>query len=246
MKPYIPKINWNNRFSQGLVFDVPLFEGGGTNVQDVVSNRNLTTSGTPLWKPSQLGPGLSFDGSTQFASVGSVPTSNTTNYALAAIFSLTTIQAAGEKVILYVGSDANSNGVALEVNAGVVKVLFRGQNLFDVAVTLTAGVIYNILVSNRAVLTTTVYINGLPTATTSSSSTNAPTANTSLAQDNSNAKRCNCTIYSARVWANRSFNAQEAKQLYTDPWQIYTRPNKFPSYGAMAVNALRMMMGMGM
>lgn len=217
------RINWGHPLTRSLVFDVPLSERGGSIASDLAEDRNMTITGNPPWANGPLGIGLDLDGSTQYASVAAAVSTKTTDYSIEVWFKLNTVQAAGEKVVFYLGSDAAANGVAIEIDAGKLEVLFRGQNLFDTGKVLTTAGINHVVLSNVAGPITSVYLNGVITGATSNSATNAPTANTSIGRDDSGLKFADITVYLARVW-ERGLNKSEVVQLYTDPWQIYQMP----------------------
>lgn len=216
-------INYSNPLTNNLVFDLGFAEGGGTVLRDNVKKNNMTTTGTPGWVTSPMGPGLKLDGSTQYASVPVAVSTKALNYSIEVWFKLNTVQAAGEKVVIYIGSDVVGNGVAIELDAGKLEVLFRGQNLFDTGKVLTAGPINHVILSNQSGPLNSVYLNGVITGATSSSSTTAATVQTSIGQDNSNNKRADITMYLARAWT-RTLSKAEVVSLYTNPYQIYSQP----------------------
>src|SRR5882724_9700439 len=70
--PRLPVIDWKNPLAKGLVFDVPMFENGGTIAREIASKISGTFNNSPTWSLDRYGQNLNFaKASTKYIDFGS-------------------------------------------------------------------------------------------------------------------------------------------------------------------------------
>ncbi len=260
LKPQNPVINWNNPLSKGLVLDVPIVEGGGTLIKNLVSKTNGVFAGTPnpTWKRSILGLGLDFLGTSSAGeAVYFTPNSETRGLIKYSIVQILMFRSAG----------ANNNGCSYRFtdnSASMCSVRIFDTNansiLFTHTWTTTAGAwrvtglttntVYHIVITYDGTNSANVpvmYVNGVRATlitTTSPTGTINTTADSQFILGNINqtgnvgTRTWDGQIYKTSLY-NRILNDQEVKQLYEDPWQIYRTASPFNSLTAVPVNYVR-------
>lgn len=246
IKPNHPKINWGNPLTKGLVFDVPLFDVASQSPFDVVNGLRGSQTNFLSWVQKLFGPSLSFNGSGSAGQLVSYTTPSGVN---------TLHQMTAEGILYSNSSGGGTNGRFLHKKNGATywKIQMQSTNTtmeFDIDCTSTfpawhwtipSGQWFHLVVSyddssNGNV--PNVWINGVPvTVTTDVSRTEAriaDDANLYVGNYATAAKTWDGYIVYARIW-NRVLTSTEVKALYTNPWQIYVKPNFTPFYNSNPV-----------
>lgn len=272
LKPRSPKIDWGNSLTSGLVFDAPFFEGAGTSTEDDASPLGLEVVGSIIasgatWDKNFYGTDLDFSAAASEVLFSALPASTTTLVQFSLEFLVyyrstgggglgriaqKTNTATNGRWQLFTGSSA-SNQLALQLTTSGTAGLWRYNNFLP-----TNTWVHGIVCFDGSTITNTptVYSNGLVVAATSSvgatGTWNADDSFLAIGNRNNAATRnWDGKISYFRMW-NRIITSTEAKSLYTNPWQIYVKPNFLPYYISPAVvaagtnQATLMMMGFGM
>lgn len=262
VKPLVPRINWNNPITKGLVLDASIFEGGGSSPIETIYKRAGSLSGTsvPTWKVDQPGNCLDFDG----VSGDDLLTYNLTTK------QRTPVQFSVHALVLQRGFGANNAGCICRVTDNTSSVwalradstngiIFQGNWSASTSSTaqwkttaLSNNVWSDILVTYDSTSTSNspmFYQNGVQMSSSvvvAASGTYGNTNDTQFLIGNINqtgnalTRTWNGRIAAVEYWM-RILNPQEAKSLYTNPWQIYTRPNFYqPLNSISSATAVKM------
>jgi hypothetical protein len=232
IKPLVPVINWNNPITKGLIFDAPLFEGGKTNVLDIVTKVNGVFGSAPTWIKDSMGMTLKFNGSSDFVEFPSRASLSTNVFTIVALVNTTT--ASTTQFIL--GSDVG-NGIGFRItSAGVLD--FIQTNIAVVGTstgTIPANVFNLVAITYDASGNFNFYNNGVNIG----SGTNVKTWSASKIQLGvervSTPNFFNGKMAFVKVW-NCALSAQAIKKLYTDPWQLYQAPNFYNPLDSFGVS----------
>ena len=242
IKPTIPEINWRNPITKGLVFDAPLFEGGGLRTLDIASKVKGVISGAPAWVRGPWGWELKFTAaSNHLVTFTTIPIQN--DLPVISIEALVYLNGAGE----------SSNGRFFSKGATTRQSLFYqtaafAQNNFLGAFstfsvlagswgtpgeTFTIPGYYHCIYTHAVATAAAVpnfWLNGKKQITSNNQSSvgtiQADTAALYLGSQATSARDWDGNIVYARMW-NRLLNDQEAIKLHQNPWRFYKKPLAF-------------------
>lgn len=266
-KPSFPQLNRSHPLTQGLVLNVPLFEGAGISAIELLSNSRGIMSNLPTWVSGGVGNMLSFNGA---ASSG--PYVDVTMPANAR----NTVQQSYSFFIKRVGdSSASAGRIFTETNLASSGHVFSDNKVnmqFLAQVFATTNGTWSYPLPANGVLTfyvitydssslsntPSVWANGvLQTASASTQPVGARTFNDSdLIIGNINqtgnvgTRTYNGFISDFCKW-NRLLSAEEAIQLSADPFQIYKKKSLLAELSAAippvvgGSNLFRTLMGAG-
>jgi hypothetical protein len=248
----MPKINWGNPITKGLVFDAPFSEGAGVIAEDDAAPLGLDLVGTIVssgatWVRTPFGNALDFSAAASSVSYTTPSILNTMTVFSIEFLALYRSEgggAAGRIIHKVSGSPSRyqinvghttTNQFSFNVNYDTTSGFWDVNNFFPANVWSHGVLTYDgSSVSNVP----NVYRNGLlqtlvnvtqPVGTWVSDDTNLYIGNRSDGLRNWDGK-----ISYLRIW-NRILTATEARSLYTNPWQIYQKPNFTPYYISPAV-----------
>lgn len=232
MKPRKPVVDWDNPISKGLIFDMPFFEQGGTKPQDVSPSKTTgTTNSGVSWTPDLFGSTAKFDGSTSKVAVTTIPLQDSlTNVSIGMIFNATNFSSGtGFPRLFQKGNTANGY---LDISVDNVNGLQFGVGYNTTPLTARIAkpsltLWHSLLITydgSKLAANAKIYLDGViqtHTLDVDGVGTIADSANLTIGNRQSDTGRAfTGFISSTRLWS-RILNAQEAKQLYTNPWQIY-------------------------
>jgi len=211
-----PYYNQNHHLSRGLIAAWPFWEGNGDRLGDVTLNKNHGDLVGPIWRGSQKGFSLDFDGSNDHVLI-----SNSSSLQLPFAFTLNAwINPDALGVLIIVGQDTSykfytgAAGISLyNADAGSDAFVFENQG------TLVIGQWNHVVVTNNGAAVIG-YINGSVINTTIYSNTfGSPNATVKIGEDPSSSSQ----NFNGRIY-NRALSSEEVKQLFYDPWGIYRQP----------------------
>lgn len=258
LKPFHPIINWGNPITQQLRADLPFYEGSGkllNNLGNLGVQANGVLSGTtiPSWVNTPNSPGLSFDGTSGYVSLGLMGSMGTdiANGISANFLIKTTSTALGEWGFVHT---TQSSGFIIGFNEGPINTNTSGSIEVDfedsagtthkirghttASTGFNDGRVHSVTVTvNVNSKTIAVYVDGVSYAITyENQDTLTNYANFNASWD-IGARYFNgsignffaSTVINFRMWS-RTLTPTEARSLYTNPWQIYVKPNYNPFY----------------
>lgn len=230
-----PSINWANPLTKGLILDGLFFEGGGNTVAELV--RKVSGIGSNLvWGNDSFGQYITFNGTNSNINFGTNVALGITNaVTMSALVFMPTLPTPGTGNYVVACNSTNEN---YEIDYDSTNAKFRWitheSGGFQTADTGNNSVLAKKWYQITAVLNAgtgeqKIYLNNaLVYSFTLSADSIATTGNNLFVGSRPNPDRFfNGQIAYVRVW-NRSLIAQEARQLYYNPWQIYRRPNLLP------------------
>lgn len=219
LKPLVPNINWNRPLSKKLFFCVPFFERKSINPIDIISHSvsgSTNGSGTPTIITDIYGSVASFAGN----AYGWPATFSPAIPSVVTIVALINPGGSGNRAIL---ANSSNNGFEFRVtSSNNIELLQQNTASIATSTNTIANNIWSMVAVTYDVSGNYVfYINGVK----DSSGTNLKTITNSFPQIGG---QPSTEFYTGKVafvniWGNRIFNAQEIKQLYTNPWQIYNQ-----------------------
>jgi len=239
-----------NSLTRGLVFDLPLFERGGTVMRDLVFKKQGAVTGGS-WAIGPNGPYMVFTDSTNVITFTTVAQQqNLTNLSIEVLFKPTSHVDAGtgDPRIVRKGSTAtgevwtlqttntNNNSFSFSYGWSTTSGLWIAPNFsaWDEIVTHICVTYNNSSTSNAPKM----YQNGELVSNTVSSAPSGSilTDDNNLYVGNRQAgdRGANGGLYYVRIW-NRILQASEVKNLYNNPWQIYVQPNRLPILDIMSL-----------
>jgi len=248
LKPKIPILDTNNPITTGLVFDVSLFEKGGTVARDLALLRKGTLSNSPSWKTGQFGANLLFTDSTNKLGFTSTPKQDSlTDLSIETLVFVKGTNAASDARIIHKGNGDNKRwdlSIVASSKVEFVAVWNNGSDQeadWDTTSGLTTNRWYHIVVTYSFGSTANVpiiYVNAVPAAFSNigASPAGSPVADgTDIIVGNrvtSLTKGFNGNISYVRYW-NRILNKNEVKELYDNPWRIYKQLNFYSPLNAL-------------
>lgn len=223
---------------QGLTFDMPFFEGGGTVSRDIgPKKRNGTFNSSPTWEKSYFGPVVQMNGTSSYISFSSpITTAANEGITLSCMFKSTT---GANSALLGIrnGDTGNGNWTMFRLNgdAGGGKIewihdFFNGGT--NNRVTSSTGSynndVWHIVTGTYDGSTLRIYIDGVPDGTFSKTGLLlSATGSWAIGRRNDfAAEYFNGQIGFARVW-KRCLTPKEVALLSANPWCIYERPSIF-------------------
>lgn len=249
VKPSFPQLNRSHPLAQGLVFDMPFFEGSGLRAAELISQSDGALTNTPTWVNSIFGNALKITGTlgSQLVAATAKPHQQ----------GLTQIS-----VEFFVKGEANDSRVIDKRGAS-----FRFGAFWKTFGGFTDGIVFfagwsggvaewrspqnvaPVNMWNHVVITydfgstsndPKMYINGnevtVSEITAPSGSANADGSNITIGnRPAANDGNTHSTLY-ARFW-NRLLSRNEAAQLYANPFQIYKRKTLSAELSAYATAA---------
>ncbi|HEX9060852.1 MAG TPA: hypothetical protein VF941_11790 [Clostridia bacterium] len=264
-KPNKFLVNWNNPLTQGLVFTAPFFENAGSIHSLVHPLDTMTLTGNAVWDTANGGKGLN-GYSLVGSSTGAILTTPSSyikpaNTVTIAWYGLLHDDGTGNivnnpSIFGMANNNANSNPfVSYDIER-------RSNFNLDIRFAWNnAGTFHNLDISNglsgqfkspiMIVMTidaTNVigYLNGVQVGANGSGVTSISYGATAALQVNrhitSTTDSASSFALAGHIW-NRVLTSTEVKSLYTNPWQIYVRPNYNPFYvpsPAVAGTAVKM------
>lgn len=261
-KPSFPQLNRSHPLAQGLVFDMPIFEGSGNKANELAALTDGAITGASFVN-TQYGPGLSFRGDTVNSDrvvIGSKPLQNGLNQmTVETIMYMTGYGTFGQ---LFRKGGASKKWLSHEFDSGVPFKLRIGaqfsttSGVWDVAISLNQ---WNHTICTYDGSSTannpSMDINGVGvtvTRTVGPSGTRiTDDSNLYVGNANSSTNAFQGIIALTRYW-NRILSAEERAQLHADPFQIYAKKPAFAQFAAAGipapggiVSAYRTLMGVG-
>lgn len=251
VKPLTPIINWGDPLSNGLVIDIPLFEGAGTMARELVKGSKETFTGTPTWTTGNFGYGVVCNGTTDgiISTIDPNITAKKDNWTTECWFKVGST--AGEQVIMNL-TRVNDNGLnSIEIESGKIKFLLNGVARVDTGVTPVVGQTYQVVL-RRSAGTTVAFVNGVITSGSTVSNPDAQTVNNvnlGLARLNGSTlfRFFNGTVYLGRHW-ERPLSNMEIARLYFNPWAFYFKKYIYQDFsaGTPPSTSIKDLIGMGM
>lgn len=234
-KPTSPKINWGNPLTKGLVFDFPLFEQSGNPVELVHRIKTTSNSAASTWAAGVYGSVLSFSGSN--ASLSTPTISGPPAFTHIAL-----INPVGATIRAITG-DSNGGGdptagpefrIEADNTLGLIQ-----QNITNIGAstgTVTNGIWNFVAVTYDATGKYVFYINAVPAGSGTNLVTMAPGQLQIGANVPGSSDFFNGSIALVRVY-NYALSPAAIRQLYQDPWQIYTKPGMLQSLNTIVAVA---------
>lgn len=263
LKPIHPKIDFGNPITQGLVFDAPFYEGSGVSrTKEIITNLDgtIVASGA-TWDKSFYGNDIDF--SAAASSVNFVPPAMMNSMVRMSYEFMFFSRGSGGGAlgkIFQKGNTGNAPYVLIQQSSSATILEFLanwGSTTGNWTWTIVGSTWYHLIVTYDVSSTSNnpiVYLNAVPqtlTKTGTPTGTAPPdTANMYIGNSAANTRNFNGKILYGRGWA-RILTPGEAWSLYSNPWQIYVKPNFLPYYispvaAATTYQTTRMMMGFGM
>lgn len=228
VKPRLPILNFRNPLTKGLVFDIPLFEGGGTVARELVKRLNgAITAAT--WSNHKSGKCLTFSGTTD-----KIDIPYTTENSLITL----------EISVLRNGDGGNLLGRMINKTNSITFFSNNsgGQNSYAFSQQFSSGteqweftrpstgvwkhivIVYN---SGNTSNTPSIYMDGVlqslsNTVHTGSGSAASNTNDYFIGNNSTSIRNWDGKIAYVRLW-NRLLSPSEARKLYQDPWCIYRK-----------------------
>ena len=239
IKPQVPRIEWDDPITNGLVFDMPMTEGGGSPGEFVGGGRGVVTAAT--WTKDFMGPAMNFSGSSQYVNgtvVGKqVGVDKLTAEVMVKFNSLASAQSFFNKGVLTNGpfwgirTDPGTNSICFEESWGN-NPGWGSTNGSLVAVGVWTHIIITFDGLSDNTKTPQFYIDNVPK--NSYAFAVAPTG--SQGSDDGvygvggdvGSSGFNGVIAVARYW-NRVLGPAERRALFENPWRIYESPGKYQS-----------------
>lgn len=233
LKPRAPVINWGNPITRGLVFDLPLFEPGGTAVQDIAGKITGTVANSPTFEKNIAGPDLVFADNTNVINFTSRGNQNSlSQISIEALVYPTGVNSANDSRFIHKGNGNKYFDCSYQTNT-VNGLCFEVNFLTNVGLWQADAPVnnwYHFVATYSSWSTSTdpiLYLNGVsatvreiitPSGTAPSDTTELFVGNRGSAYGST--KGFVGKIVYVRYW-NRILNAQEARTLYSNPFQIY-------------------------
>lgn len=249
------QINWSHPLSTGLVSLLPLNEGSGTTFYDAVTQQSypaLTLAGTPAnaqppaWLSPQVttdypwvGSAISNNGTTAKSIQSTITTqiipTTTTGYSYAVLVEPLDATTFGR---MYDGTGAAVITLYLNIAGRLGKVSTTWRDASNTAINPLASFVVNKWI---LVLCTVqnglgvMYVNGVAVSSTTTvnlaKSVLNQTGQLCYNTTGNGSAMCNANFSSWWVWNNRVLTAQEASQMYADPWAMF-RPTATANPGS--------------
>jgi len=246
IKPQIPQINWSHPLADKLVFDMPLFERGGTNTKDISGGNNGALTNGPLWTLGLSGIGINFTkASNHYINLNKNPSTKNAGITMEALIRVSLPQITG--FILFNGNDSSGNGFAVgatsDGSGSKLIGLQGGLQWWDSSTTLTSDVVTHVAMTFDASSNLIFYKDGIPDNRGSVTGNGAAISAEGFVgaqpkTDNTPHRHINGTIFYARMW-NRVLTQNEICRLRTNPFQIY----KTPTNGDLLIAAISTRLG---
>lgn len=241
LRPRNPRLNWGSPLTRGLVFCASAFEGGGVKCSELVTGSvgTLTNTASVTWTKAIEGPALLFNGA---ASGGGyvnfvMPTAGRALTLMSWMYIYKRNGAGGgnngkvfhQGDLTTAGHNINENNT----NQQLTIIYSVGAGVFN-WLTQTVGRQCVTVITYDGSATTNVprvWVDGIEqtvaTALGPSGTLNTVFDTNIFIGNNSNAaqvgtRTINGSVSEVRKW-NRILTPQEAKALYTNPWQIYRK-----------------------
>lgn len=231
-RPFKPRINWNMGLTRGLVFDLPVWERGGTPA-DIVKGKTFTPHGSPTWDfgTGLWGSGFKFvDTSSQYMNTGAPISTVVDNFTMQVVwwFNAKTLTDAGEQLLFYNGTD--NSGIGLGINGSNVEFLIGGVARVTASDLGASAKAYTNLIVRRQAGTARLYRDGKYDGGTSASNPNTPATACTIgcefqAGSTTPFRFSNGTVFFARFW-ERPLSETEIQLIGNIPGIIYTLPQQ--------------------
>jgi hypothetical protein len=231
LKPAIPITNWSNPLTRGLVFDAQYFEGGGLVTKDLASyiTGTIAASGT-TWETNKYGKDLDFSAAASKITYTPVATQNNlTKYSIEMLLSVRSNGGGTAGRILLKG--ATNTYFMVYTSAGMLRFQANWTAVGEWNITQPSIALHHFIitydttnVANDAIFyldgaQQSVTRNATPSGTLKADDATLYIGNRADGTRNFDGKLVYTRLY------NRILSAQAAKQLATNPWQIYNRYN---------------------
>lgn len=224
--------NLGHPLRRGLVFDLPLFERGGTTVRELVNNDIGTLTNGPTWVTTPYGAGVRFDGTNDYITMGSNPKSNslTNNFTVVVIAMPTSASGTTDRKFIANARTTTNNGFSFGLAGPNLRFTTLGVFDYNTSIAVKTDRYQQFIASMKSDNSVDFYVdgifmqnvtNGTPgTANTDDSLLIGAITNVggSTIQENFEGDMLQVLIY------NRSFTPKDAAQHYANPWCIYKKP----------------------
>lgn len=240
VKPLLPKIDWSNPITRGLVFDAPLIEKGGSSPVDLVYKQKGSFTNTPVWGVSAGGSGLSFTGhDTDRVTFNTLaPQNNVHRISVEILFVADATPSDGDR-LFHKGQSAGAGARYFQAGEWV-----NGQGLFVAGdwsgnqgawrtPLPSTGVLHHYVVTYDDTSTSNdpiVYLDGqrqtVTEVVTPSGTRSADTSSLWIGNSYTGSFSWKGKIYYTRYW-NRILTHREVLELKRNPYQIYQKHTLF-------------------
>ncbi len=234
-------INWNHPLTRGLIYAIPFTEKGGTNLFDQVKKLISTTSGTPSWKNTIFGIGMGFvSASSQYINTGFVINLGATDsLSFTCLTKISSSSPVGQ-TILFGSKDSTSNTPEFACAIGGTT---NGAPAFFISGSGTGNTYANASSTDYrdnkwhlwtyirdAGSTIKIYVDGnlvQSKADTTTGGINISARAAGFGAENSSGTFNQFLDMDGALVLlhNRTLTVSEIKQLYSNPWQIFVKPN---------------------
>lgn len=230
IKPRVPVIDWSNPLSRGLLFDVPMFEGGNLNPIDLVSRRKMTSNSGVSWIKSLFGNTQLYNLTTGKSSMTSAAFQNSPSAITLLFIANPSSVNQGSGGRLFVKGSTSYIEIFFSTTQMTVQAPWSTtgeQSVFSLSGFYDRPHIFLLTYSGVVGDHFALYIDGAPitrvSGTNSTGTRNADDANIYLGNRAPDTNRgFNGSIQLARYW-NRVFRIPEIISMTKNPLQIYTR-----------------------
>lgn len=225
VKPRVPVIDSNNPIAKGLVLDAPFFEGGGLAPQDLISRR-LGVITTATWKLGIVGSTINYAGGAGGDRIVFANRTISTQRSTESLFFLTAVDATARRIHDWTNFDTIQTTSTVIMTTGAWSTTAASASIPIPALNTWHHIVVTYDGSSASNLPQ-IYLNGVlqtPTASATAVGTlNTGAGDLYIGNRSGNDRTFSGQIAYFRRW-NTILNSQQVKQLYTNPWQIYTRP----------------------
>lgn len=227
LKPKVPVINWSNPLTKGLISCFPFFEGGGSSTLDIFNkqsgafgfdNGGGDLGGVPVWANDIFGRCISFAGASKI-SIKGVVSNMTTAYTLAVFVKRSAVTVRGNMFRSDIGGE---DKLWFNFQSDNTIRIYMAETTPNATATASIGTDNNwhLAMATYNGSTVNIYFDGILKATQGVTGTISPGA-LSIGQG-SGTGSITGLMANALIW-KRSLTSSEAKQLYTNPFQIYRK-----------------------
>lgn len=233
LKPIAPIINWGNPITQGLVFDSPFYEAGGTTARDItnVADPGSIVASGATWDKGFYGTDLDFSAvasSVNFTTPAKVNTLTKMSYE--ALFLSRSAGGGTLGKLFFKGNTAGAPYVLIQQASSATTLEFFANwagGTGDWDITIASNTWYHFVTTYDISSTSNnplMYLNGVSQTITQTGvpagAAPADTANLYIGNSASGIRAWDGKIVYGRIW-NRILTPGEILALYVNPWRIY-------------------------
>lgn len=235
IKPKLPIINWSSPLTKKLVYHLPLLEGGGSTVKEIIKRKNGTWQGTlgSQWVNTLYGLSGSFNGTDNYinGTDAGLPLGGSARTVM--LWSFPTSLSVSNQCFFCYGNVTTNNGFLFSTNSatGALNVGIFGANIGASAMVMTVNAWNHIVVTYDGISTWNYFINGIrdnPLTNSSINTTSGGNANVGHSIAGWNAGDfLTGKDFGTTVWS-RALSYSEIQQFYINPFAMYYMKLKRP------------------